>query len=168
MCRDNQILTKASFVYMLVSSLAILLSEEKKQEETWRVIHQNRFVIAFHDRNLSSSFFAVVQSVHSVITLLSCSIQSINFFSLSRIILPSLVCLMTCTSKSWWENNDNNTSITRRRRLTHLMSWTAWITMTVTPFETLSKKLMAPKTKAPLDCQDKVKKVVINTMFARI
>lgn len=34
----------------------------------------------------------------------------------------------------------------------HLLSWTVWMIMTASPFDSLSRKLMAPKTKAPLDC----------------
>jgi hypothetical protein len=43
--------------------------------------------------------------------------------------------------------------------------------MTATPFETLSRKLIAPKTKAPLDCKNKEaakKKIMINWEFASI
>lgn len=35
--------------------------------------------------------------------------------------------------------------------IAHLLSWTIWMVMTAIPLESLSRKLMAPKTKAPLD-----------------
>jgi len=35
--------------------------------------------------------------------------------------------------------------------IAHLLSWKIWMVMTAIPLESLSRKLMAPKTKAPLD-----------------